>query len=293
MQDKPWVYHNLSINDALTKIDELVEIYHEYGIVVIPGCLSNEETYRQYLSDVRTIFSQILQRYNISLDVNSDLADALVELSKAAPADARIISDLGTQPNKFISANRLKYSDFIVKFMYKLFGENAILTTPSAGDTLHLFMPGQAFHKYSLPIHQDYQYLMQSPKQATFYLGLSKAKQNCGGLEYWPKSHKLGILKSCRNEHGSFKVSDEDYVKNNFSSEEFFWNPGDIAIFDSLLSHRSIPNTSTDAGRVVQIFRYSDINNDVSKQYNWRSTVYPRRSVQFEDEHASLYLDET
>lgn len=45
--------------------------------------------------------------------------------------------------------------------------EKALIVSPPAGDTLHLFPPGRQFRKYNLPPHQDYQYLMQLPAQIT------------------------------------------------------------------------------------------------------------------------------
>jgi hypothetical protein len=88
----------------------------------------------------------------------------------------------------------------------EIYGNKNILVTPQSGDTLHFFPPGSEFYKYNLPPHQDYQYLMQSPSQITFYMGLSKYKDDVGGLRIWEKSHKLGILPTTTNEFGSFEV---------------------------------------------------------------------------------------
>ena len=130
---------------------------------------------------------------------------------------------------------------------------------------------------------------MQSPDQVTCYIGLSKLKDDVGGLAFWEKSHKLGILKSHKNEFGSFEVTNHENVLRDFKIAEFQWNTGDLGFFDSLLVHSSIPNYSKDSGRVVQIFRFSDINNSTSQSMNYRSTCYERRGVAFEDVYPELY----
>jgi hypothetical protein len=76
-----------------------------------------------------------------------------VLLNKTFAQDGKILTDLGTQPNKFNSFNSLKYSTWLNEILVQLFGEQAILVTPQAGDTLHFFAPGETFRRYNLPPH--------------------------------------------------------------------------------------------------------------------------------------------
>ena len=69
---------------------------------------------------------------------------------------------------------------------------------------------------------------------------------------------------------------------------DYNWRVGDFGLFDSLLSHSSITNTSQDSGRIVQIFRFSDLNNSQSKQYDFKSCTYKRDGILFSDIHSSL-----
>ena len=55
-------------------------------------------------------------------------------------------------------------------------------------------------------------------------------------------------------------------------------------------SQGSIPSSAPDRGRVVQIFRYSDLRHPVAETYDWRSTWYQRRSVAFKDFHPDLFI---
>lgn len=37
--------------------------------------------------------------------------------------------------------------------------------------------------------------------------------------------------------------------------------------------------------------RFSDLKDETAEGVNWRSTVYPRRSVAFKDAHADLFVE--
>lgn len=286
---KPWVFEGLKPADIADRIGELGAAYREYGVVVMPGLLTGDPDFKGFLDGVRFLLRKVFERHGLGLEPDTDIGDAIARLKGVAPLDGRIVADMGTQPNKLVAANRVKFADFVQVLLREVFGPEAVIATPQAGDTLHLFMPGEEFHRYSLPIHQDYQYLMQSPRQATLYLGLSKPYDGVGGLEYWPGSQRLGVLACDRNENGSFRVVDGEARMEGFPLERYMWEVGDVSLFDSLMCHRSIPNTSPDRGRSVQIFRFSDLNDPVAETYDWRSTTYERRGVAFETVHSELF----
>jgi hypothetical protein len=47
--------------------------------------------------------------------------------------------------------------------------------------------------------------------------------------------------------------------------------------------------TSETMPRLVQIFRYSNINNPISKEYNYLSSTYLRDGIKFNDFHKDLF----
>ena len=284
----PWMFPGLSIGDIAARADAIGAAYQRHGVVIFPGMLRGHAALEGFLAAARYMFGRIFARYGEAVGPDEDLGDILVRLQAIAPLDGRIVADMGTQHNKFVEANRLKYADFVLQLLALAFGPDAVLATPQAGDTLHLFMPGEAFHRYNLPVHQDYPYLMQSPKQATLYLGLSKPYPGAGGLEYWPGSQALGVLPCGPNAYGAFEVSDSERALQPFPREQFYWDVGDVGLFDSLMCHRSIPSTAADRGRVVQIFRYSDLRDPAAEAYDWRSQTYERRGARFEDFHPGL-----
>lgn len=269
--------------------DAVVRLVREYGMVVLPGYFSEEPRFVRYLAELRATLLQMASKYGVSV-LDQEIGELLTAISKVEPTIARVIADLGTQPNKFFSFNNLKYSAEFDDLLLNYFGKGSIVTTPPAGDTLHFFPPGEGFHRYNLPPHQDYPYLMQSPDQLTFYLGISAYFQNVGGLRVWGKSHREGLLPTEKSPSGSFEIHSSSEILTGYSQVDFAWNPGDLGIFDSLLPHASVPNSSLDHSRIVQIFRFSNINNDVSRSYDYYSTSYTRRSVQFEQVHHDLFL---
>lgn len=288
--EAPWILRGLKPGDIPNHAGVIKVAYDRHGLVVFPGLLDGDPALNGFMDALRFLFDRILARHGERVSPGEDLGDILVRLRAIAPLDGRIVADIGTQPNKLVEANRLKYADFVMALLRMAFGDEAVLATPQAGDTLHLFMPGEDFHRYNLPVHQDYPYLMQSPRQATLYLGLSRPHPDAGGLEYWPGSQRLGVLKCGLNAHGAFEVADAERVLSEFPRRQYYWEVGDVGLFDSLMSHRSIPSVAPNMGRVVQIFRYSDLNCAEAEAYDWRSAVYARRGASFEEEHADLFI---
>lgn len=271
------------------------ESFKNHGIAIFPGLFFNDIDFNCYLNDIRWLFDFVFKK-NASSSTHHDLGDKLAALNELSPLDGKIITDLGTQPNKFLSFSKVKYSPLISRLVHQILKDNirgscelGPVVTPQAGDTLHFFAPGKSFYKYNLPNHQDFPYLMQSTNQVTCYLGMSDYHDGVGGLGFYLGSNSLGLVSHAKNEHGSFEVVDKNRLLADFEYAEYYWSPGDFAVFDSLLVHRSIPNKTVDRGRVVQIFRYSGLSHDDAQSYSFQSTAYPRRSVQFEDIYQHLY----
>lgn len=290
MDIRPYVLHGISPRNFALRKAEIAELVKEYGLVVLPLFLSENKLFKKFEDDLKVTLLKMSNKYSLEIQSN-ELGEILSEISNQKPEIARIIADLGTQPNKFFSFNALKFSESFHEFLEEYYGLKSLVLTPPSGDTLHFFPPGGNFHRYNLPVHQDYPYLMQSPEQLTFYLGISKFQLGVGGLRVWECSHKEGLLPTHKNPNGNFEISSKDFDMSKFRQVDIQWNPGDLGIFDSLLCHASIPNMSDKYSRIVQIFRFSNINNDVARSYDYYSTSYTRRSVSFGDIHSDLLED--
>jgi ectoine hydroxylase-related dioxygenase (phytanoyl-CoA dioxygenase family) len=268
---------------------QIALIYKEYGLVLFPKFFRTDDPFQHFLQDLRRLFEIVIRRTS-SEALPTDLGELLSCLARVKVEDGRILTDLGTQPNKLNSFNVIKYSPAVSAVLREIYGEQAILATPQAGDTLHFFPPGDNFHRYNLPPHQDFQYLMQSPAQITFYMGLSDFRTEVGGLRIWPGSQKLGLLLSHFNANGAYEVTDHENALRDFTPVNYEWNTGDFGLFDSLLAHSSIPNLSKKASRVVQIFRFSDLSHPDAQKFDFRSTCYERRGVDFRNYYPDHFL---
>ena len=282
-----------TVETFLSNLEEIVEVFNEFGVVILPGLLNSEPIYFEHMRELDYVFDDLIKRKLSQNSRGLEIGEKLSMLVSVEPALGKIITNLGTQPNKFFTFNQFKHSFYLRAFLQKVWGEEALVVSPTAGDTLHFFPPSDAFHRFNLPPHQDYQYLMQSPAQITMYYGISAYQQGVGGLRFWEKSNRLGILKSTKNEHGSFEIHNWEEVLRDFSTRDYYWNMGDFGIFDSLLAHSSIPNQTKSHSRIVQIFRYSNINNDIARSYDYGSTTYAREhhSKHFVQEHAEFFID--
>ena len=275
----------INFDESLVKICELI---HKYGVVILPKFFSADNVYRKWYGELQKTLLFMCENHSLELRID-ELGDSFSKILKLEPEIGRLVANLGTQSNKFASFNELKFSGAIPKIAKNFFGDNSLILTPQAGDTFHIFPPGENFHRYNLPIHQDYQYLMQSPSQLTFYMGISEFRENVGGLKFWERSHLSGILSSEKNSNGSYEIKKESIDLSQYKAVERTWNSGDLGIFHSLLCHASIPNTSENDTRVVQIFRLSDCNNEVSRSYDLQSTSYQRRGVEFPQIHPDKF----
>ncbi len=288
MKSKEYILNGLTPLNVEKSLDEINELIHEYGVVIFPNFYSSDDTYLRFYKDLQKSINFICENHGLGVEVG-ELGEALSRVLNQNPEVGRLIANLGTQPNKFASFNELKFSSLLSQIASNYFGTSSLVMTPQAGDTLHIFPPGNRFHQYNLPIHQDYQYLMQSPSQLTFYLGISEYKENVGGLRFWERSHADGVIRSTKNQNGAYVLQDESFDPHRYEEVTTAWNSGDLGIFHSLLCHSSIPNTSNDHTRIVQIFRFSDCNDEIAKSYDFQSTSYPRRGVEFESVHSELF----
>ncbi len=288
---RPYIIANATVADLETCRAEFAELYREYGVVIFPKLLAKDPHFLSYIAAVRYLFTTLLQRQHVDASGVDDLGELLVRLNAVQPLDGKIITDMGTQHNKLFAFNQLKYSTMVEGVLNAIFPKDAVPATPQAGDTLHFFAPGEEYHPFNLPIHQDYPYLMQSPQQVTFYLGMSAYHEGVGGLSFWEKSHQRGVRKCTKNAYGAFELVDGEAEMQELHKIAYEWNAGDFAFFDSLLCHSSIPNTSENHGRVVQIFRFSNLNHAKSAAHNWYSTVYNnRRGADFIEAFPELYV---
>lgn len=286
------IFNNLTVPDLVKNKGNFREIFEHSGILVFPGILKNDPLFLEYRNDLGKFFDFFNNKTNDPQVSAETLDEKLTALSKTKVESGKYIADLGTQPIKLVSGNRFKFRDEFIEIARTLFGDLALLGTPAAGDTLHLFPPSEKFFQYNLPIHQDYQYLMQSPQQLTFWINMGATRADVGGVTFWLGSHKPGIAKSTKNKLNQFQTVVSKEEEENFQTLTISAGEGDLVIMHSLLWHRSDENYSKNHSRIAQIFRFSDLRDSTSEEYLWRSTSYNRAlSLKYEDQHSDLFVE--
>ncbi len=268
----------------LKDIAKYIPIYKKYGVIVFRDFLNGDKVFEEFYNDIKKLAKIIINQNKLKIYKGNNLNKLITAISKTNRSEIGHLYDLGTRPLKLLSGINLKTHPKIINIINTFMKKN-ILANPYLGETLHIFPPGKENYKYNLPMHQDYPYIMQSPEQITSYINLGKIQSfGNGGIKVWLGSHKEGVTASNKTRNGLRVTKNIKYIKEKYLSENFYFDRGDFAIFNSLLQHEGIQNHSN-CTRVVQLVRYSNLLNKNSSSYYWQSTqeAKKRKGIKFED----------
>jgi 1-deoxypentalenic acid 11beta-hydroxylase len=274
--------------DRLPDPAALARVFEESGVVILRGYLAESPAYRAYLAELRQLFAVLARRLGVPAE-EPGLGRQIATVFAADNYYPRYVHDLGTHPMKLVSGNLLKFSDAILAPVRAIFGDDAILASPTGSDNLLFFFPGDKFKKYSLPLHQDFPYIMQSARQLTVWIPLTEPAPGVGGFVAWPGSHQAGVRPQKPGPTGlEVQVSPAELA--SIEPVIIEGRPGDVVISHSLLVHKSAPNTSVDELRAVQLFRFSDLRTAEAERYFWQSTSYSggKGSISFAEAYPEL-----
>ena len=270
---------------------QLVEIFEEHGLVVLRGFFSGFAPYLRYVDDLRALFGALQRRLGVETPTGG-LREDIAAVFAADNYFPRYVHDIGTHPMKLVSGNLMKYSDAVLTPVRAIFGERAIVASPSGSDNLLFFFPGNEFERYALPLHQDFPYIMQSARQLTVWIPLTDHAPGVGGFHAWPGTHRAGLRVNKDGLTGlEVQVSPDELAGIEPIVVE--GQPGDVVFSHSLLVHKSVPNTSTNDLRAVQLFRFSDIATEESVRYFWQSTNHRttgKGSITFAEAYPELFI---
>jgi hypothetical protein len=280
-----------SMTELESHLSELAAIYLQHGALVFPGLLRDEPDFIAYRRDIAKLANVLIEQVS---DRNPALTleRAITELAAIDRPAVGKLFDLGTRPAKLLSAQRLRLHPVIMALTRMALGPDALIASPSQSDTLHILPPGAENFKYNLPPHQDYPYLLQSPTQITFWINFGEFQPDVGGVRFWAGSHRLGILRQRRNEHGQFEAAISNELLGPFPSYDCVAGVGDVVLMNSLTVHASIRNHTVGGSRVVQLFRYSDLHDRQSVAMRWASAEFRGAGLTFEKAHPDLALIE-
>lgn len=115
--------------------------------------------------------------------------------------------------------------------------------------------------KHQFNWHQDYPNLLGSLKMFTYWIPLTKVSDENGSLEIIEKSHKLGIFecfpkdKKDKFSSSNMIIPNKNLLNKKIKRKILNLNPGDIAVLDPLLVHRSHYNPKSKKVRITNIIR--------------------------------------
>ncbi len=119
-------------------------------------------------------------------------------------------------------------------------------------------------HGLEVPNHQDnFYWCIKDAKALTMWIALEKTNKENGGVYYYDKSHKLGLLKHIP----SYKKGSSQMIKENLNLKKTkksypSLNPGDCLIHHSLVVHGSNKNYSNNSRKGVT-FQFVNFNSKI------------------------------
>lgn len=272
-------------------LSEFAAAYERDGVVILPGFFKGDPIFQNLVDDIGFMTQEIARMGSVKVSGSLSPEDQITRIAEKRRDLIGKVYDMGSRPNKLLSGMRLKLHDSLVEMARSSFPSNAVIASPSLSDTLHIFPPGQANHRWNLPVHQDYPYLLQSPNQITFWIGLSKNHHDIGGVTVWRGSHKGGTRLQRRNETNQIECVVSDDELSRFEEIRIESEVGDLVVFHSNIMHRSEKNYTDDKTRIVQLFRFSDLRDAEALRIEWKSAdvitggpsfegLYPEFTVQ-------------
>ena len=105
-----------SIETFLLNLEEIVQVFKEFGVVILPGLLNSEPIFSEHMNELDYVFDDLIKRKLGQNSRDLEIGEKLTLLVSHNPALGRVIANLGTQPNKFFSFNRLKHSAYLLAF---------------------------------------------------------------------------------------------------------------------------------------------------------------------------------
>ena len=283
------IIRTMSPDDMLEQTEELAATFRQYGALIFRGFFAEDERFRALHTDLER-FVRILGQGKAanSSPPPAGWSDRVVGLAAGERAQTGLFRDLAGQPPKLLSSAQVRTHPALLALVYAIFGDHALLSGLEAGDTFQVFPPGAEGYGQTLPIHQDYPYLMQSPAMITAWINFGETDPDAGGLTLWPGSHKLGLRAQRRTSAGHLEVVDAEDDLCAVEEVDVVAEMGDLVLMDALLWYRSNPNLSQDKTRVVQHFRYCDLSHPVAIKHQWLSSDAGGGSLTFEQAYPEL-----
>lgn len=145
--------------------------------------------------------------------------------------------------------------------------------------------------KHLFDWHQDYPNILGSKKMFTYWIPLTKVSKSIGSLEIIEKSHKLGIL-NCKSRNNKNKYTSVNMIVNKKIISKIKLNrtilelkPGDIAVLDPCILHRSHYNFKSSMVRLTNIIRLDDAGDKKHLSLGFKRTEIDKKNINYFKEY--------
>ncbi len=225
--------------------------------------LNNNNLLKKYNNNGWVKIEKFLSKKNI-LKINHNLNKFFASEKKRYSG-----RDINFVQGKINSFHRLEDSNFIKKNLVK--NRNIKKIVEYFLQTKSKFMASELFakpakHGLPSPIHQDnYYWCIKNSDALTVWIALDKVSKSNGGICYYEKSHRLGLLKHVPSfaKGSSQKIFSKKILKNCKKVYPDLF-PGDALIHHSLIVHGSGTNKSNFSRRGITL-QYKAKNSKIDK----------------------------
>jgi phytanoyl-CoA hydroxylase len=159
--------------------------------------------------------------------------------------------------------------------------KNLLIITRALLQSKPKFMQSELFAKppgkgLPSPVHQDnYYWCIKGGDALTVWVALDHVTKKNGGLYYYNKSHKLGVVKHAPSyAKGSSQTISSKIILNNYKKITPKLNPGDALFHSSLIIHGSEANRSSNRRRGLTFqFRANNSSIDIQKKKKYLKSL--------------------
>ena len=210
---------------ALTQKDK--QELEEVGVIVCKNYFSTEyiETIRERAKE---IFKTQFRRFGYVDEFKSNMIRLFTQQEKEFINCGKIIQQ------GLIELYRLPIEERLIQDLKNIGLEFPNLCTRPVLYFNHPKLAKQEVY-YKTPLHQDWPSMESSSDSVVIWVPLIDVNEENGAVVFYPKSHKLGVLPFKMN--GGFAEVEIDEI--SYPPIQPNLNVGDIAIFSTLLVHKS------------------------------------------------------
>jgi hypothetical protein len=224
--------------------NRIVEAYRSYGVVVIRKCLPEP-----VVSAVAEFLSEYLckiEDFVGSLGVNEHLVDAGPRIQTLLQTSEHLTSEqrhrlLGHYPLEVRLSDTLKQIPIALarhQFLQAIHGTKSLFAHMPIN--ARWILPHQTYA--AVPPHQDALYNTHMRAFSVIWTPLCEIDEKCGGMAFYPGSGANGVIdQKTDGKQGDWlpalAINAPRVVLQPIS-------PGDVVVFDDLVVHESMPNTS-------------------------------------------------